>query len=417
MKVLQVNKFLFPKGGAEIVCLGLSRRLESAGHDVYFFGMNDDRNSVQTADSDCFPENVDYHARRSSGRKLREASRTIFGRKAASGMAKLLDRHRPDVIHAHNIYHQLTPSILKPALERDIPVLLTLHDYKLACPVYTFLREGGPCEECMARGPEPLLRHRCKGGSLSESLVLWAEDRWHRLLRSYENGVALFTSPSKFLLGKMRHGRLEQCSMVHLPNAVPLSDDWIKRPYQSPPRGDRPDLLWLGRMSYEKGLATLLRALALSGADLRLRLAGDGPESESLRALAADLSLGDRVEFLGRVPRDRLPELILASHGTVLPSEWYENAPLSLLESMALGRGIIGSDIGGVPEMMDGEQAGWLFPAGDVQALAAQLRRWSSLGEEREIKGRRAWHRARDIYHPDRILEATLGLYRSLIGK
>ena len=415
MKILQVNKFLYPKGGAEIVCLDLSEQLKNAGHEVFHFGMADTRNTVGE-DADCFPSEVDYHSHRSLGRKIGEGLRTIYGREAKRGFAKLLDRRRPDLIHAHNIYHQLTPSILEPARERDIPVMLTLHDYKLVCPVYTFLRDGQVCEECLHKGPEPIIANRCKGGSLAESAVLWAEDRLHRLLGSYEKGVSLYTSPSRFLRQKMIEGRLDADDIVHLPNALPFSRETLELPYRSPGSG-RPELLWVGRMSYEKGLATLLKALARSECDLKLLLAGDGPEEASLRALADNLRLGDRVEFLGRVPRDEVRDLILRTHGTVLPSEWFENAPLSLLESLALGRAVIGSEMGGIPEMLENETTGWLYPAGNVDALAALLGRWANLGEERELCGRAAYDFARVRHHPEQVLETTLKLYRRLLGK
>ncbi len=414
MKILQVNKFLYPKGGAEIVCLGLSEQLKDAGHEVFHFGMADARNTVGD-DADCFPTEVDYHSQRSLGQKVGEGFRTIYGREAKRGFAKLLDRRRPDLIHAHNIYHQLTPSILEPARKRGIPVMLTLHDYKLVCPIYTLLRDGSICEECL-RGPEPIISHRCKGGSLAESLVLWAEDRLHRTLGSYKKGVSLFTSPSQFLRLKVIEGRLAAESIVHLPNALPFPQETLAMPYRSP-SSERPELLWVGRMSYEKGLATLLKALARSEGDLKLLLAGDGPEEASLRALADDLRLGDRVEFLGRVPRDEVRELILRTHGTVLPSEWFENAPLSLLESLALGRAVIGSEMGGIPEMLENEKTGWLFPAGNVDALAALLSRWAKLGEARESAGRAAYEVARERHHPVQVLETTLDLYRRLLGK
>ncbi len=416
MRILQVNKFLYPKGGAEIVCLGLSEMLRKAGHEVFHFGMSDSRNTVGE-DADCFPREIDYHADRSLSQRIGEAARTLYGREARRGMEKLIDRRHPDIIHAHNIYHQLTPAILEPARKRGIPVMLTLHDYKLACPVYTFLRDGEICEECLKGGTGALLRHRCKGGSLSESLVLWAEDRLHRWLKSYERGVDLFTSPSRFLLKKMVEGRVDPDSIVYLQNALPLSQDWIERPYQAPPVSTRPDLLWVGRMSYEKGLDTLLRALARSRSNLRLLLVGDGPEEAALRTLSQSLSLGDSVEFLGRVPRERVAELILSSHGTVIPSEWYENAPLSILESLALGRAVIASELGGIPEMLEHERTGWLFPAGNENALAGLLDRWADMGPARGDAGRAAWEDARARFHPGDVLETTLGFYRKLLGK
>ncbi|MBN2170755.1 MAG: glycosyltransferase [Candidatus Krumholzibacteriota bacterium] len=413
MRVLQVNKFLYPKGGAEIVCLGLAEQLGAAGHEVRLFGMQDPRNPTGP-DDDCFPPAVDYHARRSAARKATEALRTIYGLRARRGMARLLDRWRPDLIHAHNIYHQLTPAILAPARARKVPVLLTLHDYKLACPVYTFLRDGGVCEECLGRLPLPLLRHRCKGGSLAESAVLFSEALLHRALRSYERGVTLFTAPSRFLRGKLVATGLDPGRIVHLANALPLDAATLARAYAPPPAREAPELLWVGRLSYEKGLATLLTAVSRARRPLRLALVGDGPEEGPLRRLAGELALGDRVRFLGRRPRDEIPALLAAADATVLPSEWYENAPLSVLESLALGRPVLASRLGGTPELVAEGETGWLFDAGDADALAACLDDWAGAPQERRRRGERAHAEARRRFHPDRILAETLTLYARL---
>jgi len=413
MRVLQVNKFLYPKGGAEIVCLGLVEQLRAAGHEVRLFGMRDPRNPPGP-DDDCYPHAVDYHARRGPLRKAAEALRTIYGLRARRGMASLLDRWRPDVIHAHNIYHQLTPSILAPARARRVPVLLTLHDYKLACPVYTFLREGQVCEECLGRLPMPLLRHRCKGGSAAESGVLFAEALVHRALRSYERGVSLFTAPSRFLADKIAAGGVAPERIVHLPNALPLDAGTLECPYAPPPVRDAPELLWVGRLSYEKGLATLLAAVARARRPLRLVIVGDGPEEESLRRLAGELDLGGKARFLGRRPRAEIPGLLAAADAAILPSEWYENAPLSVLESLALGRPVLASRLGGTPELVEDGETGWLFEPRDADALAACLDDWAAAPGERRRRGERAHAESRRRFHPDRILERTLALYARL---
>lgn len=415
MRILQVNKFLYPKGGAEIVCLGLAEALAARGHEVSLFGMADPRNPA-SPDADLWVPAIDYHAQRSLGRKVGEALRTIYNADARRRFAALLDRRRPQLIHAHNIYHQLTPAILSPARERGIPVLLTLHDYKLLCPVYTCLRDGHLCEACHGRWPLPLLRHRCKDGALMDSSVLFAEAALHRLLGSYRRGVTRFTAPSRFLRGKMTAAGWPQERIALLPNALPFSDAVLARPYLAPPPAARPVLLWVGRMSGEKGLATLLGALAACPEPLTLQLVGDGPAEPALRALAADLALGDRVQWLGRRPRAEVPGLILAAAGCVLPSEWYENAPLSVLEAMAMGRPVIGSDLGGSPELIAAPRNGWLFGAGDAGALTAVLAEWARDAEARELRGRAGYEDARARFAPAAVLTQTVALYEALLN-
>ena len=415
MKVLLVNKFLYPKGGAEIVCLGLAEALAGRGHEPLLFGMSDSRNP-HSPDADCFPSPVDYHADRGVARKLGEALRTIYSREARAGFARLLDRRRPDVIHMHNIYHQLTPAILGPARERGIPVLLTLHDYKLICPVYTLLRDGRICEACLPGGPAPVLLRRCKGGRLAESAVLYLEASLHRLLGSYEKGVTLFTSPSLFLREKMIAGGFDGERILHLPNALPVAAEWIESAYAPPPASEGPELLWIGRISAEKGLPTLIGAVSECPVPLRLTLVGDGPQEGELRRFAALLPNPERIRWLGRRRREEVPDLILAADSTVMPSEWYENAPLSVLESLALGRPVIASRIGGIPEMLRDGETGWLYAAGDAAELRGLLERWAADPAERLRRGAMAHAEARRGHHPELILDKTISIYERLLG-
>jgi glycosyltransferase involved in cell wall biosynthesis len=294
---------------------------------------------------------------------------------------------------------------------------LTLHDYKLVCPVYTLLRAGRPCEACLGRMPWPLLAHRCKNSSLAESAVLFAEAFVHRLGKSYARGVARFSAPSHFLKDKLVQGGFDPARIAFLPNALPLTPEQIAAAYVPPPARETPELIWIGRMSAEKGLPTLLAALAACRRPLRLLLVGDGPEEAAIRALAADLGLGERLRFLGRQPRSAIPRLLAEADGSVLPSEWYENAPLSLLESLALGRPVIASAMGGVPEILRDGQTGWLYPAGDREALRGVLEAWSASPQERRRRGEAAYEDARARYSPRLILDQTVELYESLTVK
>jgi len=415
VKILQVNKFLYPKGGAEVVCLSLTEALRERGHEVRLFGMADSRNP-ESPDADCYPANVDYHASRGLGRKAGEALRTIYGFEARRGMEEMLRRYQPDLIHAHNIYHQLTPSILSPARRMGVPVLLTLHDYKPLCPVYTFLRDGEVCERCLGKTPWPLLSGRCKDGDPVASSILFLEALLHRVLGSYRRGVALFSSPSGFLRDKMIAGGTPAERVVFLPNALPMPRNILDRPWEPPAGTSAPNLIWVGRMSHEKGLGSLLRAVAACEAPLRLRLVGDGPEETGLRELAGRLELGEKVEWLGRRSREEIPVLLAESDGSVLPSEWYENAPLSLLESLALGRPVIASEIGGIPDMLRDGETGWLFAAGDRKALAKVLNEWATSPGERSRRGQAAYEDARRRFHPDTITDQTVEIYQRLLS-
>ena len=193
MRVILANKFLYARGGAERAVLALGAALGGRGHQVHYFGMRHPDNAVAGADVELVRWR-DY--RRAGVARLRDASAMVYSFEARRRFARLLERARPDVVHLHNIYHQLTPSILDAARARGVPVVMTLHDYKLVCPRYDMLRHGSPCDACVEEGPTGCLRYRC-AGSWAASLLLTAESALHRARGSYDP-VRLFLVPSRF---------------------------------------------------------------------------------------------------------------------------------------------------------------------------------------------------------------------------
>jgi glycosyltransferase involved in cell wall biosynthesis len=279
-------------------------------------------------------------------------------------MDAVLADFRPDMVHLHNIYHQLSPSILQPVRRRGIPAVMTLHDYKLACPTYRFMDHGEICERCLPhRFWEPVIR-RCNGGSAAASALNALELTLHTFGRAYAP-VQIFACPSRFLLGKMQQGRVFPDRLRWIPNFVDLEAF-------TPKQISGGDVVFAGRLSEEKGVDVLVESVA-ARTDLRLDVAGDGPARASLEALARDRSATDRIRFHGRLPTDALQELLRAACVAAVPSRWYENMPLAVLEAFASGLPVVGTALGGVPELIEPGVDGWIVPPNDPAALGEAL--------------------------------------------
>jgi glycosyltransferase involved in cell wall biosynthesis len=239
---------------------------------------------------------------------------------------------------------------------------MTLHDLKLACPAYHMYNRNGPCEECKNGRTYNVVRHRCIKDSVTLSGIVWLENVVHRALDSYGKNIDVFIAPCRFYIEKLAEWGWPKEKFAHVPNFV---DVRALRPAATAGRG----FLYFGRLAPEKGLATLIAAAGR--AKVALRLAGAGPDLAELRSRAREL--GADVEFLGHLGPNDLARAVHAARATVVPSECYENAPISILESFALGKPVIGARIGGIPELIDEGATGWTFESRAVDELAALL--------------------------------------------
>lgn len=373
MKIIQVNKFLYPKGGADKYCLTLIAELEKTGDTVVPFGMADSRN-LNSSWSKYFSENIDYHQ---NGNRFKIVTRLIWNKEAAAKFAKLLDETKPDLIHAHNIYHQLSPSILSAAKKINIPVVMTLHDYKLACPNYLLFTHGKHCERCLKGNYFNCITHNCYYSYTRSSLAALESFLHNKVWHSYRDNVDLFIAPSNYLKQIMVRAGLAENKIKVLINPAP----------KYLPTNDGSRLLYVGRLSIEKGVDVLLRALKQTNETLDI--AGSGPDEEKLKSLCKELGLNDRVTWYGQLLGEELEKLKREAKAIILPSIWAENMSLVLLESLAYGKLIIASNSGGTPELIEDNVTGFLFPPGNVQTLAQKINDLNNLSlEQREIMTR-----------------------------
>lgn len=402
-RLLSINNYFYVRGGSEAVYFGHNRMLESLGWSVVPFAMKHSRN-LPTPWSEFFVDELEVGGGYSIAGKLARLPKVVYSLEARRRLDGLIDRAPPDVAHAHNIYHHISPSILGLLRRRSIPTLLTLHDLKIACPAYTMLAADGVCERCRSGRLHNVVLNRCIGRSTTMSLVVMLEALVHRLLGSYRRCVDRFVVPSRFYVDKLCEWGWPRSQFRYVPNFVE-----VKRYAPRPAPGEY--FLYFGRVARQKGLATLIRAAR--GARLPVAVAGDGPDLAAMRRLAASLQVN--VAFLGHLSGDALHEAIRGSRAVVLPSEWYENAPVSILEAYALGKPVIGAAIGGIPELIRENETGVCFESGDAAALARALNDMASRRDiEIEAMGREARRWVEEGFTEDHYRQRILALYREL---
>jgi glycosyltransferase involved in cell wall biosynthesis len=403
VRILHVNKFLYRRGGAEGYMLDLADLQRAQGHDVELFGMRHTADQAPHRFQSLFPAQLDLDPMPGGAvDKARSAARMIWSTSSRRGMAAVVEQFKPDVVHCHNIYHQLSPSVLSPVRAADVPCVMTLHDYKLACPSYQLLDHGHLCDACVTGGPWRAAHHACKDGSRAASTLLAVESTLHRSTRAY-GAVDIFVCPSRFLAQVMRRAGV-YADRVRVVNHFADVD--------GTPVKDRPggNLLFAGRLSHEKGLDVLIRALALTRRATILDVAGDGPARGRLEEQARTTVPG-RVRFHGRLDKPALQQLMQSSIACVVPSRWHENQPMAVLESFGSGVPVVASDLGGLPELVRDGVEGWLVPAEDPIALAAALDRVSADPARAQSMGSAARRRVLQDFSSARHLDAVATVY------
>ena len=367
MKILMVNKFYYIKGGSETYYFALKRLLESKGHEVIDFSMQDEKN-LPSPYADYFVPGVDYNGTMSAGQKLRAAKNIIYSKEAKKRFEALVKEVKPDLVHLHIFQHQLSPSILDICKKYRLPVVYTAHDLKMLCLNYVMMNRNGICEKCRGGHYINCLRQKCVKESTSKSLINTCEGYFHKWRKSYDI-ISKVITPSKFYHDKFVEFGIRQERVVWLANFL----DRVK-PFINVREDKEKYFLYFGRLSHEKGVSTLVRAYSMykkdSQSDSMLYIVGTGPSEEEIRKLVEQQEISG-ITMLGYRSGQELIDLVGNARAVILPSEWYENGPYTAIEALQCGRPIIGSKIGGIPELVDGN--GTLFPQGEIQELEKAL--------------------------------------------
>lgn len=400
---ISVTSYYYRRGGAEAVMLDQNELLEAAGWKIVPFAMQFGENDPSEYD-EFFVEEIDFASDYSAAEKVRKVVKSVYSLEARAAIGKLIDLVHPDVVHAHNVYHHLTPAIFGAAKKKGVPVVMTVHDLKIGCPSKLMLAPDGVCERCKGGKTWNAVRQRCLKGSVALSAVAAFETSLHRALGSYRKNVDLFIVPSHFHTKKLIEWGLPEHKTRYLPNAVDVTG---MRADFTP--GER--FVFVGRLSEEKGLATFISAVA--AARVKATIVGTGPQEEELRRLVD--RTGADVDFAGYVTGKPLFDIVRNARALVLPSECYENAPVVLLEAYGVGTPVLGSDLGGIPELIKNGETGLLAPAGEVEAFADALRQLQSMPDPALAElARNGRSFVETRFTKERYLDDLLSIYREL---
>lgn len=375
MRILLINKFHYQRDGGTRAYFNTAKVLNAHGHDTAFFAMSHPENKPSRW-SKYFVDNVDYNNLRFLREKISAALNIFYNFQAKRRITGLIKEFKPDIAHLHVIYHQLSPSIIHSLKKYNIPMIMTLHDYKQISPNYSLLLKDKIWEETKQKKYYKAICDRAIKDSYIKSAVCAFEAYLHDWLRIYGQ-IASFVSPSKFLIDKYREFGFKY-QLTKLPNAL-LNMNVTKR-------NERKNIMYLGRLSQEKGVDDLIRAYARVSTNKKLYIVGDGPERKSLEKLAEEKIVDNKIIFTGHKRGGALNRLFNQAEIIVLPSKWYENAPYSVIEAQAGGKIILASRIGGIPEQVINGQTGFLFKPGDVDDLEKVIKKVVSLSNKEKEK-------------------------------
>jgi glycosyltransferase involved in cell wall biosynthesis len=402
-KLLSLNTYNYRRGGSDAVFLDHDALFREAGWETAVFTMHHPNNEPSPWSS-YFADELEFGHAYSIWKKMTMAGKVIYSWEARSKLARLLDKFSPDVAHAHCIYHHLSPSVLSLLHERGIPTVMTAHDLKLACPAYKMLNKHGICEKCKHGNLSHVILNRCIHNSLATSSLVAVESAVHKSFGLYKRNLDRVVTPSRFFREKLMEWGWPAEKLVYIPNFLDC------RQY-TPEYNPGKYFLYFGRLAPEKGVDTLIRAAAQAG--VRLKVAGTGPYEETLRNTAAEID--GRIDFLGYCSGDILWQLIQKCRAVVLPSQWYENAPISILEAYASGKPVIGARIGGIPEMLIENETGYLYESGEIDELSTKLSLMHTLDTSTITSmGRAARDHVSTRFTPERYMSSMQQLYASL---
>lgn len=355
MKILQVNKFWYRQGGADIYALELTKMLEQAGHEVARFGMAHPKNAKSKWNK-YFVKQVDYS--KASFNPV-EAAHFIYSKEARIKIEQLLNDFKPDVVHLHNIYHQLTTSILPPLRKSGAKIVMTLHDYKLMCPNYKMYTHDHICRKCRPHKYYHSAFNKCAKDKFSGGALLSAEAYFNYWGSRYKNNIDLLIAPSKFMQKSVESwGVGIPCKyLLNAIDFVPSKEPVEKGNY----------LLYVGRLSEEKGLPTFFKA-AHHLPNENFIVIGEGP--------AKPEKWPTNVKYLGYQNRENVKEYIQKAKALIMPSEWFEVNTLVIPEAHALGTWVIASNTGSI-DLIKHKYNGYYFKMGSYHDLIAMIKRFN----------------------------------------
>ncbi len=359
MKILMVNKFLYPRGGSESYMLYLGEHLEKMGHQVEYFGMYDEKNTVGNS-ANAYTQNMDFHSKGLA--RFLYPFKIIYSFEAKKKIMQAIDTFKPDIVHMNNINFQLTPSIIYGAKKKGIPVVQTVHDYQMICPnhlLYNF-DKNTPCEKCVGGSHINCIKNRCIHGSLVKSIIGVIEAKFYSFLKTYKK-IDLFVCPSKFLENK-----LISAKEFYKGKTKTIHNFIDKEKFAKNGKKGENYIVFVGRLSKEKGIENIAETAKLLP-DYTFLVAGSGPDEDMLKGI-------ENIKLAGFLTGDKLTELMGNAKVLLLPSVCYENCPLSILEAHSMGVPVVTMNSGGMAELVKDGVTGSLVKEPTPEGIAEKLK-------------------------------------------
>lgn len=388
MTILQINKFFYPKGGAETYFFNLIDLLKKHGQKVLVFSQKNPKN-LASAEAKYFLTDLDLS--HFNWPMILKSGRLFFSPTARQKISRLIEDKKPDLVHLHNIYHQISPSILPVIKKFKLPIVMTVHDFKLIKADYTL-----PAAKIKSAKPWPT------------KLLLNLEFAYHRLLKTYQKNIDLFIAPSQFVKKQLIAHGFNPKKIAVVPHFLDL------KKYQ-PGQTNQNYLLYFGRLDESKGLNWLLKSFAeIKNKKIKLKIVGAGPAEKDLKKLKAELKLGERVEFLGFKNKTELIKLIQNSLAVVAPSLVKETFGLNILESFACAKPVIAAKVGAYPELVKNQKTGILVDIGQKQ-LTAAIDYLAANPQKARIMGKNA-RQVAEKYGPEDHYQKIKAIYQKLLA-
>ncbi len=400
MKILNINNYHFVRGGSDQHYFDLGTLLQKRGNQVVWFAGG--RGSFRQ-------EPGVYLTRQINTQKpsLRDVFEFLFSRPARKIAEEIIEKERPEIAHLHIYYSQLTSSILKPLKKAGIPIVQTLHEYKLICTVATLISNGKICEACEGKHFWKAAVKRCNRRSFPRSVLNAAE----AYISNQNGAVALidqFIAPSEFLKRKLVQYGLNGQKITVLPNFIKVDD---YQPSVCPGK----HVVYLGRLEKIKGIFEYME-LAARFPEIPFLLVGSGDAEKDAQRYVNEKRLKN-VRLLGFKNKDEIREILRESFCVVVPSLWYENCPIVILEAMAMGRPVIGSDLGGIPELIVHGKDGFLVKPGDVGELASALSKICATPETAITMGKAGREKVEEKYSEVTFYTRLINIYQNVLSQ
>lgn len=406
MKILLVHNRYNMIGGTEVFYHEVGRVLETQGHEVAYYSGMEAHYYKKTKWSKYFPD-LGYSKENSFFKNIAIFPKMIFSFQAKKNLEQLISDFQPDVVHIFVIYISLTPSVLYACHEANIPVVMSSNEYKLICPNYKLFHHGKICEDCKTGSYYKAIQNRCCQDSLSISLASSIESYIHKWFNSYRKNIDLFLFASEFMAKKT-----EEFWGVDTFNWDTLKNPFESKKYQLSKEYDD-YCLYFGRLSDEKGVDILIKAM-LNCSKCKLKIIGDGPDEMKLKTLTSNLSL-QNVEFCGPKWGEELNEVLKKARFVIVPSIWYENFPYVILQSFAWGKAVIGTNLGGIPELIIDGKYGLIYNADDPEELGNKILYLWENPEEAVSMGINAKHYVDENFNDEKFYSDIIRIYKSVM--